>query len=48
MFMDEIQLYAKNENGLDALVQSVRVVSSDTWNSETKVRHVSNQVRKSN
>ena len=29
MFMDDIKLYAKNESGLDALVQSVRVVSND-------------------
>ena len=29
MFMDDIKLYEKNESGLDALVQSVRVVSND-------------------
>ena len=29
MFMDDIKVYAKNESGLDALVQSVRVVSND-------------------
>ena len=29
MFMDDIKLYAKNESGLDALVQSVRVISND-------------------
>ena len=29
MFMDDIKLYAKNESGLDALVQSVRVLSND-------------------
>ena len=29
MFMDDIKLYAKNESELDALVQSVRVVSND-------------------
>ena len=29
MFMDDIKLYAKNESGLDALVQSVRIVSND-------------------
>eukprot|EP00795_Rhopilema_esculentum_P010379 gene10379-biopygen12962 len=27
--MDDIKLYAKNESGLDALIQSVRVVSID-------------------
>ena len=30
MFMDEIKLFEKNESGLYALVQSVRVVSNDT------------------
>ena len=29
IFMDDIKLYAKSESGLDALVQSVRVISND-------------------
>ena len=29
MFMDDIKLFAKDENGLDALIQTVRVVSTD-------------------
>ena len=29
IFMDDTKLYAKNESGLDALVQSVRIVSND-------------------
>ena len=30
MFMDDIELFAKDESGLDALIQTVRVVSTST------------------
>ena len=30
LFMDKLKLYAKNENGLESLVQTVRIFSDDT------------------
>ena len=45
MYMDDIKLFARNENGLDILIQTVRLYSDDIG-MEFSTKNVFNDTRK--